>query len=656
MALSGVITKNITGRQYRIEWSAKQSITNNTSTITCVHKLVNDPSFDLYLSSGNVSTCNVGGVEKTFNNPAISTGGGTTHTLGTTVHTITHNSDGTKSVKITGSYNISATLSGVWTPSIVAEATVTLDTIPRTSSFSVSKTTADMGTSVTFTVTRASTAFTHKLVLTWGGKTSNIATGVGTSATWAIPLSLANDLPKNTSSGCYITCITYNGSTEIGRKQISMTLTVPTSVKPSISSVTVSEAASGLATKFGAYIQGKSKLKVVTAASGAYSSTITSYAVKILNKTYTGSTITSDLITSSGSVSVVVTVTDSRGRTASTTKTVTVTAYTDPKITAFTAQRCNSDGTLNDTGEYVKLTFALSITSLSSKNDKSYTIGYKVKGGESFTTLTSGSSYSLNTTYVSTIVFNGDNSYDFLITVKDYFKTVTLAAELSTAFTLMDFHASGTGMAVGKVSENADLFEVALDATFTKALRAKKGIFIEDTRDTNLTPDEYRAKGRGVYFEFKNCSVVSLADTSHDYCTVATFVQWQNTSGGSVKQLLFDDERVWYRYGTSTWSSWKPLLYRMAWQSVSNGVSYKIQDGMCTVRGNSNTTLSISPSGVVACTLPAVARPTVEIFGSLTTKANTCGQVSIGTDGKVTLWNLSAASTYWAFTITYPID
>lgn len=658
MALSGTIYKNITGRQYRIEWSATQSISNNTSTITCVHKLVNNPSYSLYVSAGNVSTCDVGGVEKSYTNPAISTGGGTTHTLGTTVHTVTHNSDGTKSVTITGTYNISATLSGVWTPSIVAEGTITLDPILRSSTFSVSQTSADMGTKVTFTIDRSSTALTHRLLLSWGDKTYVIARNVGDSYEWEIPLDLASDLPSNLSSGCIITCETYSGSTKLSQATLSMTLSVPASIKPSIDSVTISEAITAVKTQFGVYLQNKSKLNVKIAASGAYSSTISGYSTTILNKAYGGQEFTSNTITNSGSVSIQVTVTDSRGRTATTTKTISVTAYSPPSVTKFIAQRCDANGNLDDEGLYAKLEFAFTITSLNNKNDKSYSIGYKSKGDSEYTTLTTGSAYSVDTTYRPSITFGIDDSYDFILIVSDYFDPPkTFTTDLSTGFTLMDYHASGTGMAIGKVAETADTLEIALDTIFTKSLRAKKGIFIEDTRDINYTPDEYRAMGRGVYYEFKECATVALFDTSHTYCTVETFVQWGNTSGGSVKQILYDNDRIWYRYGDSaTWGSWKAVFYRMAWQSLDNGISYKIQNGMCTVRGNSNTTLSISPSGVVACTLPAVARPTVEIFGSLTTKANTCGQFSIAVDGTVTLWNLSAASTYWAFTITYPID
>lgn len=651
MAKSGSFnTSSYDNRNLKFSWSVvSQDIETNKTVINWT--LEGDGSKTGWYSCQNIKVVIDGStVFSTSNKPHYELWDGTVVASGQ--KTIYHNADGSKKFTVYAEAGIY-----YWAVNCTGSAEFTLDTIPRASSFTVSKTSADMGTAVTFTITRASTAFTHKLTLTWGGETSTIGSGIATSKSWTIPLSLANDLPSSTSSGCYITCITYSGSTEIGRKTLSMTLKVPTSIVPSISSVTISEAVSGLASKFGAYVQNKSKLKVVNAASGSYSSTIKSYLTEILGKSYSGGTITSDVITASGSVSVKVTVTDSRGRTATTTKTVTVSAYSDPKITQFIAQRCESNGALNDDGEYVKFTFGFEITALDDKNDKSYTIGYKLKTDSDFTTLTSGSVYTLDTTYVPTTVFSGDYSYDFILTVTDYFKPVSQIADIPTAFTLMDFHSAGNGMAIGKVSETEDTLEVALNAIFMKTLRVQKGIYIEDTRDTDLTPEEYRALGRGVFYEFKRCSTVSLTDTSSTFCTVETFVQWGNTSGGSVKQILYDDDRVWYRYGTSTsWGSWKSLLYRMAWTSVDNGISYKIQNGMCTVRGNSNTTLSISPSGVEACTLPAAACPSVEILSSITTKANTCGQISIATNGKVTLWNLSTTSTYWAFTITYPID
>lgn len=407
----------------------------------------------------------------TVSSGSTAIGGSGTKTIASGTKTITHNSDGKKTISFSFSLEFAITWSGVYIGTGSASGSLALTNIPRVSTFSVNKTSADMGTAVTFTITRASTAFTHKLTLTWNGVTSEIASNVATSQAWTIPLTFANDLPNSTSGACVITCITYNGSTEIGRKTLSMTLKVPASVKPVVNSIAVSEATSGLASKFGAYVQGYSKLKVVTTASGSYSSTIKSYSVKIMGKTYSGSTITSDAITISGSVAVNVTVTDSRGRTETSTQNVTVLAYSKPSITALTAQRCDRDGTLNDEGEYVKLTYAFDITTLGNKNDKSYTLAYKLKDDADFTTLTGGSAYSLNTAYVPSTVFSGDESYDFRLTVSDYFNEISFDSDVPTAFTLVDYHVSGTGMAIGKVSEKQDTLEIALDVEFTGKVR-----------------------------------------------------------------------------------------------------------------------------------------------------------------------------------------
>lgn len=130
MALSGTISKFITGREYRIEWSATQNIAGNYSDITCVHKLINNAYYDLYINSRS-NTCTVDGESKSYTSDAISTTGGSTITLGTTTHRVYHNSDGSKSVTITGTFNIQATLAGSYVSSITASQSVTLDKIPR---------------------------------------------------------------------------------------------------------------------------------------------------------------------------------------------------------------------------------------------------------------------------------------------------------------------------------------------------------------------------------------------------------------------------------------------------------------------------------------------------------------------------------------------
>lgn len=64
------------------------------------------------------------------------------------------------------------------------------------------------------------------------------------------------------------------------------------------------------------------------------------------------------------------------------------------------------------------------------------------------------------------IVFGGGNfsteySYDIKYTIQDAFNTVSVIDLISTAAVVMDFKSGGKGVAIGKVSETDNMFEVS---------------------------------------------------------------------------------------------------------------------------------------------------------------------------------------------------
>ena len=96
-----------------------------------------------------------------------------------------------------------------------------------------------MGSATTISITRASSSFTHTLSYSFGSTSGTIATKTtSTSVSWTPALTLANQIPNALTGTCTITCETYNGSTKIGSKTCTLTLTVPSSVKPTITSLT----------------------------------------------------------------------------------------------------------------------------------------------------------------------------------------------------------------------------------------------------------------------------------------------------------------------------------------------------------------------------------------------------------------------------------
>lgn len=210
MASSGSFSGSIHSGHYvlRVDWTQTKNISANTSTITANLYLVND--WSLSISGRSDNTCTIDGTAQTYTSPSISSTG--THLLGTVSKTVSHASDGTKSVNISAVFNIRATLSGTYYNSITASATITLDSIARASS--VSAVNATMGSATTISISRASSSFTHTLTYSFGNTSGTIVTKTtATSVSWTPPLSLASQIPKAVTGTCTITCSTYNGST-----------------------------------------------------------------------------------------------------------------------------------------------------------------------------------------------------------------------------------------------------------------------------------------------------------------------------------------------------------------------------------------------------------------------------------------------------------
>lgn len=329
MASSGSFSGSIHSGHYvlRVDWTQAKNVSANTSTVTANLYLVND--WSLNISGRADNTCTINGTAHTFASPSISSTG--THLLGTVSQTVNHSSDGSKSLTISTVFYIRATLSGSYYDSITASATITLDSIPRASSVSAANGT--MGTALTISITRASTAFTHTLAYAFGNTSGTIATKTtSTSVSWTPPLMLANQIPSATSGVCTITCTTYNGSTSVGSKNCTLTLTVPTTVKPSISSLTAVRVDGTVPSSWGIYVQTKSKATLtINGVAGSYGSTIKSYSISGGGYSSTASTLTTGFLNTSGTITFTATVTDSRGRTSNAaTVSISVTAYAPP--------------------------------------------------------------------------------------------------------------------------------------------------------------------------------------------------------------------------------------------------------------------------------------------------------------------------------------
>lgn len=443
-----------------------QSVANNTTQLTVnVNISWTYGSYDHYGSSKYVT---INGKTYYFSsvkiNPNRTTSG--SQTLYSATVTIPHNADGTKTVSIYASVT-TATSSGT----VTASRSVTLATIPRATTPSLSASSVALGSAVTISTPRASSAFTHSLHYRIGsGAWVAIATNVGTSYSWTVPKSIANSFPSATSGSLTIRCITYSGKTQIGdAKTVTLTITIPNTAefKPTVGTVSISEAVQAVTTAFDSrYVQGLSQLNVSISASGAYSSTIRSYSTSVDGVTYNSAIFKSNVINASGTLSVTVTVSDSRGRTASKTVNISVIAYKPPAITGMSYQQCNADGTANPTGTSTKITITGQVSSVSSQNSRTLTLKWKKSTDSAYQTRSLTAS-DWNFT-VSTIVNNTapDETYEFVAVLTDKINSIENA--VTTGIIAMSFLAGGKGVRLFGEAEDTGFWVDKIDYTITE--------------------------------------------------------------------------------------------------------------------------------------------------------------------------------------------
>lgn len=563
MAASGTIQEAIrTGYRIQIAWTVdSQSVANNTSTVTAKVQLVSTgSSYTINSSASKSGSLTINGTKYTFSFTAALSGS-QTKTLFTKTVTVAHSADGSKICAFSATCGINVTLGGTYYGDVTASGSGIFNTIARASTISsvTSSVSVTGSNAVTVNITRAASSFTHTVVFSFGSY-SKTTTGVGTSTSYTIPQSWLNAIPNATSGTAKVTVTTYSGSTKIGSAvSKNFTITVPSTVVPTISAVSLAEAVSGIAAQFGGYVQGKSKIAVKITAAGSLSSTIKAYKTTIQGANFTAASFTSGFLTKSGTSTVTITVTDSRGRTASTTRSITVIAYAAPKITSFQGFRCLQNGTENYDGTYLNAAVNFTIASVGSKNTASYTLEYKLQSATTWTALTSGSVYALKQNIISASGFmSTESSYDIRLSVTDYFTTVRSILEIPTAFTLLDFNASGRGLAFGKVSELTEGIEFALPTVFSHAEIPNSPIYLQSGQDFNdiLEPGFYAIPNTAVSGTLLNKPWSGTA-TGGLYVTV----EGNGMGKCQIAHALSKDAGAIYErsYYQSTWGDWQTV-------------------------------------------------------------------------------------------------
>lgn len=453
------------GKNMSLELKAEvtgQNIAGNYSSVHVTAYLHTNGYASLWGVTSD-TTATVNGTNTTVH-PAINIGTNSAQKIWDHTYNVGHNDDGTKTVGI--SLYVGLNVAGYGSSMVAFD--LPLPTIPRASSGSV--TSGDLGTPVKISIDRKVSAFKHTLRYDWNGVTGTIASNVDTSYSWTLPLDFASAIPNATSSWGRVFIDTYNGSTKIGTTEATFTGNVPASVKPTLSSVTLTDtntAVRNLLNTANTFVQVLSNVQVTfNGASGAYGSTISSYRAEIVGKNQNTNSNNGllGMMNFNGSVTIRATVTDSRGRTSDPIDVnATVLEYFTPQL-SFSAQRSGSGNTTITVMRNAKI--APLIVGNNQKNTMKLTFKYKEHSATSFTTDT-GSAGGTWTT-ISNLTNSSANlgatfsvlkSYDIIGTIEDSFTSYEFLVTIGTESFPLALKVDRMGL--GKLPEQAGIIDSA---------------------------------------------------------------------------------------------------------------------------------------------------------------------------------------------------
>jgi len=569
-----IVTGGGNNSRFYLSWSLQsQSVEANTSTISWVvgwESTSGSPQWysnAIRIDAGNIAGQSI--ATGTWSNQ----GGAGEHQLRSGTVTVSHNNEGG------GSFSASLTGWLYGNGQFSASGSWDLPTIPRASSASLSASSVAIGGSVTCSITRASSSFTHSIAWSLNGTQIGSHTGVATSQAFTIPTSAAAALPNATSGTGTVTVTTMNGSATVGTTTLTFTITIPDTAtyQPSFTA-TLSRVDNTVPTAWALAVQGHSKWKVdISSAAAGSGATLKTWSASDgtyqTTATLTGATATytsQGVITNSGTLTVTVTLTDSRGRTKTTTAQLTVAPWSPPTVTQDAIYRANSGGTATFDGAYASIRASYTYAAVSSKNSATTLVEYKAASASAWTgagTLASGSRITIGGGNISPT-----SSYLVRLTITDALGgTATCQWSLGTAQVDMDFRADANGMGIGGVGETLG----ALDVHWP--LHARKGIrpiVLGSVEDLN----DLKGYGTPVWYEQKTSANTSLNRNypvalagmlqvvSATTCTASSGMCWQTYHTYNNNSYYF---RTFYN---GTWYAWKCIQdFGGATATLNNG-------------------------------------------------------------------------------------
>lgn len=319
----------------------------------------------------------------------------------------------------------------------------------------------------TVNIASNSSAYTHRVWWYFGSRSAYVDVGAGvSSASYTIPAAWLDQIPSSATGQGGVTLTTYYNGTQIGDTTPMTPFYVTANVYPTIGSFTSAPRGAAYDAQITnyttVYVSGYSTaLLSASSCSGVYGSSIKYYeflqgGALIARYDTSASAYSHTTGNLSGtSVTLSVRVTDTRDRQATANVTVTLKAYATPSFSAASAYRCNSSGTAQNDGTYVKVE-ATAVATPSENSIVSLTFAEKPTTSSTWSSEYAVANYPITSGYANTA------SYDVRIKATDKLGQSSYRYfTIPTAEYTMDFKVGGKGVAFGKVAEQDNLVDSA---------------------------------------------------------------------------------------------------------------------------------------------------------------------------------------------------
>lgn len=643
-----------------------QNIAANTSTVNWEMTVSRSSYYHTFNKSGSSTlSLSLDGRNVHSSNPTWEVWDGEV-TLAKGSSTIAHNADGSKTLPLSCTFNPN----NGYHESITVTANISLTTIPRASSVSVSAGT--IGSPITINISRHSSGFKHTVRYAWGSKSGTIASNVDTSTTWTIPLDFANEIPNSTSGTGTIYVDTYSAGTKTGTQSTILTASIPTNMKPTLSNITLTDAngvARGLLNSNN-FLQIVSDIQVgFNGASGIYGSTITGYRAEIVNKNHV---VTENggrlgMMNFNGSATIRASVVDSRGRQSDARDiTINVIEYFAPSL-SFSAVRTRESPNIIQIIRNAKIAPLM----LSGKQRNNMTLTFRVAplNTNNFS-VDNGSASGVFTT-IHTLTNSAANlagnypatkSFTVIGRLEDKFTSVEFSATVATESVVISYDKDGR-VGVGKVAElgKPGSLDVLGDIYANNKQIQQYQLTNNDGSAINDFTSNFDVHDKSGYYHKAANSPNNPSKTwglLHVVGGGAHLVQYFAERDGS--------RRLFIRAKTNgNWTPW------VEYATVTKTITKKIDGGwgvkLNATRNGNTVTLSTEHISVsintdsdyreLRETLPAGFRPTSEahliLQGHSGSTVSGTAILHLATDGKIRLTSKSPGNKFWVGTITY---